>query len=59
MVEDTAVSGRSVSEVVDSLDQHCGITVTDAIVVLDRMQGGVANLRDRGVTLHSCTDVFE
>jgi len=59
VIEDTAVSGRSVAEVAESLDQRCGINVTDAIVVLDRLQGGASNLQGRGITLHACTDVFE
>lgn len=59
VIEDTAVSGRSVAEVAESLDQRCGILVTDAVVVLDRLQGGVSSLQSRGISLHACTDVFE
>lgn len=59
LIEDTAVSGRSVAEIAESLFSRCGIVVTDAVVVLDRLQGGVSNCSSRGITLHACTDVIE
>ena len=59
IIEDTVVSGQSIADVVDSLNDQCGVHVTDAIVVLDRSQGAAASLQRRGVTLHACVDVFQ
>ena len=59
IIEDTVVSGQSIADVADSLAERCGIRVTDAIVVLDRAQGATASLQRRGITLHSCIDVFQ
>ena len=59
VVEDTVVSGQSIAEVAHLLRDRCGVNVTDAVVVLDRLQGGASNLQTKGITLHACVDVFE
>ena len=50
IVEDVITSGGSVADTVTVLRDH-GMTVTHCVVLLDREQGGRANLEDMGVTV--------
>ena len=52
VIEDVVTSGSSVMETVEALSS-ADIHVSDAIVLLDRFQGGKEMLQSQGVKLHS------
>ncbi|KAF5924043.1 uridine 5'-monophosphate synthase [Diceros bicornis minor] len=55
IIEDVITSGSSILETVEVLQKE-GLKVTDAIVLLDREQGGKGKLHAHGIHLHSvCT----
>ncbi|XP_063705287.1 uridine 5'-monophosphate synthase [Culicoides brevitarsis] len=52
IIEDVVTSGSSIMDTVKDLRKE-GLEVTDAIVVVDREQGGALNTENNGVKMHS------
>lgn len=58
IVEDVVTTGSSVLETAKEL-KHVGVDVTDAVVLLDRGQGGKAMLLNNGITLHTVLNIHQ
>lgn len=52
VVDDLVTSGDSIVQAITPL-KAAGLQVSDAVVLVDRQQGGVESLRDLGYTLHT------
>ncbi len=54
ILEDVMTSGSSILETTESLRGE-GLQVSDAIVVVDREQGGKERLKEKGIKVHALT----
>jgi uridine monophosphate synthetase len=58
IIEDVITSGVSIMETAATLKNE-GLIVQDAIVFLDREQGGVSYLKEQGINVHSVLKISE
>ncbi|XP_032385511.1 uridine 5'-monophosphate synthase [Etheostoma spectabile] len=58
IIEDTVTSGSSILETAEVLNKG-GLKVTDAVVLMDREQGGVDKLASEGIKLHPIISMFK
>ncbi len=58
MIDDVATTGGSVINAIKSLKDE-GINITDAFVIVNRMEGASENLQEQGVKMHQITDIME
>ncbi len=58
MIDDVATSGDSVVNAIKDLKQE-GVTITDAYVIVNRMEGASQALELEGVKMHQLTDIME
>ena len=58
LVEDVITSGKSLLETIDEVEKE-GLKVTDIVVVLDREQGGIDLLRDKGYRVQTLFTINE
>ena len=58
MIDDVATTGGSVANAIKSL-KEAKINVTDAYVIVNRMEGADEALKEQGVNLHSISNVIQ
>jgi orotate phosphoribosyltransferase len=58
LVDDLATTGKTLLKCADAVE-HEGASPTDAIVLIDRLEGARERLSKRGISLHSVTDILE
>ncbi len=58
VVDDVSTSGRTILEAAKAVEEEGG-EVTDALVLIDRLEGARERLSKEGIALHCLTDVVE
>ena len=58
VIDDLVSTGKSNLETIDKLEAE-GKHTEDIVLMVDRMQGGVEALKDRGVTIHSVVNILD
>ncbi len=58
LLEDVITSGGSILTAAETL-QSAGLLVNDAVVLVDRKQGGISDLAQEGIAVHPVLDIFE
>ncbi len=58
MIDDVATTGSSVVNGIKLL-KEAGVVVTDAYVIVNRLEGADKTLEPEGVRLHQLTDIME
>jgi len=58
IIEDVITSGASIAETADAL-LNAGLIVEDAVVLVNRMQGGVQSLQSRNINVHSIFNLMQ
>jgi len=58
VLDDLITTGGSIVSAVDAIREEGG-DVKDAVVLIDRLEGGETNLKKKGVSLHPLTDILE
>ena len=58
MIDDVATTGGSIINAIESL-KEAGIILSDAFVIINRMEGAAESLEAKGVKMHQLTDIFE
>ena len=58
MIDDVATTGGSVVKAIRELKNE-GIVVTDAFVIINRLEGATEALENEGVSIHHLTDIME
>jgi len=58
MIDDVATTGGSVSNGIKIL-KEAGLAISDAYVIINRLEGAESQLKSQGVKLHQLTDILE
>jgi uridine monophosphate synthetase len=58
IIEDVVTSGTSILETVAPFKAE-GLEIEDAVVILNREQGGKERLKEKGIELHSLISIFD
>lgn len=58
LVEDVITSGKSLEETIEEIERE-NLVVTDIVVVLDREQGGIERLKNKGYNVHTLFTINE
>jgi len=58
MIDDVVTTGGSIINAIESL-KEAGIIVSDAFLIINRMEGAAESLEAKGVKMHQLTDIFE